>query len=517
MKKHLFLILSFACVLFACKPDPVVPTVATAAVTEITENSAKSGGEVIADGGSEVTSRGICWSRSQNPTINDNRTEDGAGVGIFNSDISNLEDSTYYYVRAYAVNSAGIAYGDELSFMTLDIDDDSDDDTVILLPIVTTSDITDITETSAICGGNVTDDGGSVITVRGICWSTSHNPTTNGNHTTDGNGTGSFTSHITGLSASTTYYVRAYATNEAGTSYGEEMSFNTLEEEEVEIELPEVKTVSVTDVDINTAIVTGEVISDGGAEVVERGFIWDVVSDDDSVETPRVEVGSGLGVYIYEFTGLQSNTEYYVLAYAINSVGESKGEHIYFTTMEDEDTFINGYEYVDLGLPSGVKWAAYNVGASSPTESGNYYAWGEIEPKAEYSEANCSTYNVSLGDISGNPDYDAARAEWGATWRIPTKEEMEELRDNCYWEWTTIDDVIGYKITGPNGNSIFMPAGGFLLGTTPYFPQQYGYYWTSFPGTDNDFGAFCLYFGLDSYDVAWYFRHTGLPVRAVSE
>lgn len=522
MKKHLFIILGLTCILFACKPNPVIPTVKTTAVTDITESSAKSGGDVTADGGAEVTSRGICWSKNQTPTISDNRTDDGIGMGAFHSSMTDLEDSTIYYLRAYAINDAGVAYGDELSFMTLAIEDDSEDnsedDSEILLPTVTSSCATNITETSACSGGNVTDDGGAEVTARGICWSTEQNPTLSDNHTTDGNGAGSFTSIITDLNPNTKYYARAYATNEKGTAYGEEINFTTLEK--IVIGLPEVKTVSATDVDIHNAVITGEVISDGGAEVVERGFIWNILDDDNGpTESQRVEVGSGLGVFTYQFTDLLPETEYSVQAYAINSEGEANGEYIFFTTLEDEaeENLINGYEYVDLGLPSGLKWATQNVGASSPTESGNYYAWGEIEPNADYTEANCSTYNVSLDDISGNPEFDAASAEWGSTWRIPTQEEMEELRDNCHWEWTTVGNVIGYKITGPNDNHIFLPAAGFILGTTPYFPQQYGYYWTSFPGTDNNFGAFSLYFGIDSYDIAWYFRHAGLPVRAVSE
>ena len=625
MKKHLLLILSLACILFACKPDPVAPTIATTAVTEITENTAKSGGEVVADGGAEVTCRGVCWSKTQNPTINDNRTDDGSGIGTFISSISDLEDSTTYYVRAYAINSVGIAYGQEVCFMTLDVVDNPEEpgddggEEEIFLPEVKTVSITDVDIHTAIVTGEVISDGGTEVTARGVCWSTEQNPTIEDSHSTDSIGEGLFISHLTELNPNTKYYVRVYATNEIGTAYGEEKSFVTLEEivielpevkivsvadvdthtaivtgevlsdggenvvvrgvcwstihnpticeyhtndgegvgeftsrltdlypnttyyvrayamnkkgvayseeisfttlEEIIIEKPEVKTVSVTDIDIHTAIVTGEVVSDGGAEVVERGFIWNIQGNDNgSIESNRVEVGSGLGVYTYQFTGLQPNTEYYVLAYAINSEGEAIGEHIYFTTMDDEEenTFINGYEYVDLGLPSGVKWAAQNVGATTPSEYGDYFAWGETEPKADYSESNNSTYGVAIDDISGNEQYDAATAHWGATWRMPTREEYTELINNCIWEWTTIDNKVGFKVVGPNGKHIFLPAAGFMFGTTPYFPEQYGYYWTSFPGTDNDFGAFTLYFGIDGYDTAWYFRYAGLPIRPVS-
>ena len=125
-----------------------------------------------------------------------------------------------YYVRAYATNSVGTAYGNEVSFTTIN--------NTTQLPTVTTSSVSNVTETSATCGGNVTSNGGSNVTARGVCWSTSHNPTTSNSHTINGSDTGSFTSNITGLTAGTTYYVRAYATNSVGTAYGNEVSFTTI-------------------------------------------------------------------------------------------------------------------------------------------------------------------------------------------------------------------------------------------------------------------------------------------------
>ena len=238
-----------------------------------------------------------------------------------------------------------------------------------ITPTVTTNEVTDITITSARCGGNIVDDGGADITARGVCWSTNQNPTITGSHTTDGSGTGSYTSNITGLNAGTTYYVRAYATNSEGTSYGSQKSFNT-----------------------------------------------------------------------------------------------TNGQ-------------INGYDYVDLGLPSGLKWATCNVGASSPSEYGNYYAWGEVEPKESYTQQNCLTWGQEIGDISGNPQYDAARANWGGTWRMPTKIEFDELINNCTWTWTNEGGNNGWRVTGPNGNSIFFPAAGYRYGTSLYNAGSYGYCW----------------------------------------
>jgi uncharacterized protein (TIGR02145 family) len=151
-----------------------------------------------------------------NPTIAlSTKTTDGAGIGNFSSAFSGLVPNTIYYLRAYATNSIGTAYGNELSFVTL-----------ASIPTVTTTSVSSITTTSAVCGGNVTSDGGSVVTARGICWSTSTNPTIElGTKTTDGSGIGNFLNDISGIVANTTYYVRAYATNSIGTAYGNEESF----------------------------------------------------------------------------------------------------------------------------------------------------------------------------------------------------------------------------------------------------------------------------------------------------
>jgi len=199
------------------------PSVTTSPVTDITQNSATSGGNVTDDGGANVISRGACWSTSQNPTINDNHTTDGSGMGTFTSYLTGLSENTAYYVRAYATNSVGTAYGNQHSLTT---------GQTITTPIVNTSPVTGITQNSATSGGDVTDDGGANLTSRGVCWSTSQNPTISNNHTVDGSGMGTFTSYLTGLSENTTYYVKAYATNSIGTAYGDEINFTTLSNED---------------------------------------------------------------------------------------------------------------------------------------------------------------------------------------------------------------------------------------------------------------------------------------------
>ena len=195
-----------------------LPALTTHAVNNITTSSATVGGTVTADGGATVFDRGVCYSTTQMPTVSDNCVHIGQGTGLFSDNLTGLTANTTYYVRAYAMNSVGTAYGNEVLFTTT---------MAVQLPTVITTTVSNITETTAFSGGNVTFDGGATVTARGVCWSTSHNPTVNDSHTTDGNGMGSFTSNIAGLTASTTYYVRAYAINSAGTAYGDEVSFTT--------------------------------------------------------------------------------------------------------------------------------------------------------------------------------------------------------------------------------------------------------------------------------------------------
>lgn len=198
--------------------DAVKPTVTTKSVSNISQVSASCGGNVTNNGGAEVTKRGVCWSTSQNPTTSNSHTTDGSGNGEFTSSITGLSANTKYYVRAYATNSAGTSYGEEKSFYTSQNQNE---------PTVTTKNITNITETTASCGGNVTNDGGAEVTERGVCWSISQNPTVDNNHVSSGSGNGEFSCSMTDLSPNTTYYVRAYAKNSLGIGYGEEKSFKT--------------------------------------------------------------------------------------------------------------------------------------------------------------------------------------------------------------------------------------------------------------------------------------------------
>ena len=175
----------------------------------------------------------------------------------------------------------------------------------------------------------------------------------------------------------------------------------------------------------------------------------------------------------------------------------------------------NGHGYVDLGLS--VKWATCNLGANKPEDYGNYYAWGETSTKTEYAEYNSKTYGKSMNDISGNVNYDVARANWGGKWRLPTKTEMQELIDKCTWTWTTQNGVKGYKVTGPSGASIFLPAAACRYGSSLFLAGSDGYYWSSTPSENNVYRAFSLYFNSSDHGMYCYYRLSGRSVRPILE
>jgi hypothetical protein len=345
-----------------------LPTVTTASVTNITQYSATGGGNVTSDGGATVTERGVCWSTSVNPTIAYNHTHDGSGTGSFTSNLTGLTPNTLYYVRAYATNSAGTSYGNQVTFTTI----------AYSLPVVSTAAVTNIAPFTAISGGNVTSDGGTTVTARGVCWSTISHPTTACSHTTDGSGTGSFTSYLTGLTPNTLYYVRAYATNSAGTSYGNEVTFTTL------TDVPVVTTAPVTNITRNTAISGGNVTGSGGSYVTARGVCWKT-SPNPTTGNPHTSNGSGTGTFISHLAGLKPHTTYYVRAYAINSYGTAYGNEVVFTTAawpKDDSSAVTGINNVDntiLLYPNPVQ-TTLNV---------------------KYDLANSADWDISVYDLRG--------------------------------------------------------------------------------------------------------------------
>jgi uncharacterized protein (TIGR02145 family) len=231
MRKIYNSILLSCCILLSCSkhtgpeyqipvpPFLSLPVVSTGTISDVTSTSAKTGGDVTSDGGLTITAKGVCWSTSPNPTIAlATKTIDGTGPGPFTSNLTGLTTGATYYVRAYATNMLGTSYGNEAGFVAT---------TAPTLAVLSTLNAVGITTSSASCGGDITSEGNVAVTARGICWSLTPNPTTADHPINAGSGPGVFTTSITGLTASTTYHVRAWATNSVGTSYGNNISFTT--------------------------------------------------------------------------------------------------------------------------------------------------------------------------------------------------------------------------------------------------------------------------------------------------
>ena len=329
----------------------VLSTLTTTNASAVTSNSASSGGNITADGGASVTARGVCWSTSQNPTITNSKTSDGSGTGSFTSSITGLSPGITYYARAYATNSIGTSYGNQISFTT-----------TVVVPVLTTTTASAVTSNSASSGGNITSDGGASVTARGVCWSTSQNPTITNSKTTNGSGTGSFTSSITGLSPGTTYYVRAYGTNSAGTGYGDQVSFTTA------TVLPTVTTTSLTNVTTTSLSTGGNITNDGGGAITARGVCYGT-SPNPTISGTKTTNGTGSGAFTSSLSGLTAGVTYYIRAYATNSAGTAYGNELRANGLtEDINNLVPEYivdELKRLGMP-------VNTGFTPPTVNGIY-------------------------------------------------------------------------------------------------------------------------------------------------
>jgi uncharacterized protein (TIGR02145 family) len=323
-----------------------LPEVSTTEITQITTNSAQSGGEVINSGNGNVSLRGICWGADPGVMLGNciDSTQEGSGIGNFTSAISGLQDGIFYYVKAYATNEKGTAYGEERSFQTVSIN----------LPTVTTAEVTNVTSTSAKCGGNVVNSGNGTVTARGVCWGLNSDITLQNcqGFTTNGSGTGSFTSNVTGLTAGNTYFVRAYATNENGTGYGATKIINTPS-------IPEVITAEITSITPNTAISGGTVAFDGFGTVSGRGICWG------SSPNPTIgncigftNNGSGMGSFTSNLTNLSPSTLYYVRAYATNETGMGYGD-------------LKSFYTTAIGVPTVITENITNITTTTATGGGN--------------------------------------------------------------------------------------------------------------------------------------------------
>ena len=577
--------------------DSFLPlTVETASPTEITSTSAVVGGTVTLPEGSHVFLRGVCWGTEPNPDIDGNHTSNGAAVGSYSITLEDLTPNITYYVRAYAVSDYGLAYGDVLNFITESGGSDDHEYVDLGLPsglLWATCNVgADTPEgygdyfawgetqpkdtynwsTYQYCNGsydqitkyccqascgyngftdNLTtllpeDDAATANWGDGwrmptkaeweelmnnttVTWTTQNG--VNGRHFTASNGNSLFLpaagsrwgSELDSAGSCGDYWPSSlYNSNHSwgfffdsgGCYMGDGGRYRGLSVRAVRSSSQSTSFV----INATANPVEGGVVSGGGtySEGIEctltatanQGYTF-------TNWTENGEVVSANATFTFTVTGDRS----LVANFAVSGSGN--------------------HEYVDLGLPSGTLWATCNVGANSPEDYGNYFAWGETQHKDYY---DWSTYQYSNGGDSDNPNLtrycnyfyygyegysdnlttllpedDAATANWGSAWRMPTYDEWEELYNNTTCTWATQNGVNGRLFTASNGNSLFLPAAGSYLDGELSVTGYWGGYWSSTLGTVNLNSSFAwnYHFNSDNYGMLNEFRIYGYTVRPV--
>jgi uncharacterized protein (TIGR02145 family) len=355
-------------------------------------------------------------------------------------------------------------------------------------PTLTTTLISGITQTTATGGGNITDDGGLTVTARGVCWSTTTNPTIANNRTTNGTGAGAYTSSITGLTSNTLYYVRAYSTNSSGTYYGNQLNFTT--------GLAFVSTSAPKDITMSSATLGGNVTSEGGSAVYERGVVY-AITQNPTIENTKVPNGTGAGSYSSTISGLAANTTYFTRAYAINNQGTAYGNQFILKTFNSSTvTDIDGNVYYTVTIGSQVwmaenlKTTKYNDGTSIPLVTGDIqwnalstpgYCWYNNDA-ATFKSTYGALYNWYAVNVLSNGGKNVCPAGW----HVPT-----------YAEWTMLmtylggENIAGGKLketgtahwvepnTGATNESGFTALpGGLHAGSYGYIGNS-GHWWSS--------------------------------------
>jgi len=377
----------------------VAPTVTTQAVTGIGNTIATGNGNITDLGDPNPSAYGVCWSTSENPTTDDPHTDEGeaTSTGAFTSDITGLTAYTTYYVRAYATNSTGTSYGDQVSFKTNPS-----------LSTATTQDPTDIGATIATGNGNITALGYPLPTAHGVCWNTTGNPLVSDSHTDEGavSETGAFTSQMTNLTPNTTYYYRAYVISLAGTTYGFPLTFTTSSEE-----APKVTTQDVSDITTTTATGNGNITLIGVPETNAYGVCWNTTGDP-TIDDNYTDEGatSSTGAFTSNITNLEPYTTYYVKAFAANDVDTAYGEEVSFTTDAIISTVTtesvtnitltsatgNGNITV-LGIPAPTSYGVCWNTSGTPTIEDQYTNEGQAN--------NTGTFSSDITDLTLNTKY----------------------------------------------------------------------------------------------------------------
>lgn len=415
------------------------------------------------------------------------------------------------------------------------------------LPDVTTIPVTNITQTSATAGVRLSDDGGDYVTEMGICWSTSPNPTISSNSMTVGTGIGTNTGIINGLTANTNYYVRAFATNSAGTDYGNELMFTTADIAKGGA-IPALTTVTIHTITSTTAISGGTITDDGGGDIIARGITWSTNPDWYPYEDDDKIYGNGPGSdsFVSYMSKLNPGTTYYVRAFAVNSNGIAFGPTLAFTTeLEDRDsglpygtvTDIDGniYNAIKIGeqiwMAENLKTTKYNDGGIIPNRSDDT-TWEQTESGAYcWYENDENTYKNTYGALYNWYAVKTAKL-CPAGWHVPSKEEWMLLAS-----YLGGSDLAGGKLKeagtthweSPNQGAInvtgftALPGGvrdsGGGWGTYFFQIGTYGFFWSSTPPSGDTHNNISLAHdsGTLSFATLWSVGNPGISVRCLKD
>lgn len=473
--------------LWGCLEDPEVykVIVKTDSTVEFVQGGVSLNGGIYTENEKyqpTIDSCGFCYGIEENPTLSNSVVKvKNSVVGDFNATLRSLNDGTRYYARAFAQNKYGVVYGEEVSFVSL------------TKPTVKTLSLSEDNENSQlIVECELESLGSGDITELGVCYSSEKKLPNkeNGEYKLVSNiHKGKYTVSIT-VKPNTKYYVRAFASNLASVAYG-----NVKESKYI--------------ISFNS--------NGGNGEMNEM-----IVSPSRNMQLPLnsfTRVG-------YVFIGWNTKADASGLTYSDNQMVSISEDIILYAQWRED--------YVDLGLSSGTLWAKMNIGASSPEEYGDYFAWGEIETKSLF---RWSTYRWCNGDdyehnltkycmqeYEGRVDNkiileladDAAHANWGGNWRMPSKAELEELCTECIWTETTINAINGYLVTSKtNDNSIFLPSAGYYDYISDYLQNEgsCGLYWSSSLRTDVSDYAFFM--STANHVISARERYNGRTVRPV--
>lgn len=367
-----------------------IATLTTAAATNVRALTATINGEIESDGGSNITERGFCYGIDANPTTSATVVKISGTVGSITKDLANLTKATKYYVRAYATNGYGTHYGNEISFTT--------SDGKVLFDSVTSP---DVTVSSVKVATNITSDGDNTITQRGFCYSTSTEPTISDKKITVVGTTGSLSGTIANLTNNTKYYVRAFATNETGTSYSSEIAVTTLSG------IPDVETTSVVNVKAQNVDVTGNVLTSNGGTITSRGFCYST-AETPTIADSKVTVTGTTSTMTKTIGSLLPATTYHVRAFATTSFGTAYGADKVFTTQSGVITFANLGATNVRAVSATLSVDVTSDGGSEITEKGFCYATSEMptvtDNKIVFSGDNTS-YTKVINNLSRSTAY----------------------------------------------------------------------------------------------------------------